>query len=409
MRLIKESLMHKAWVICLLLLLPTAAIATFSIVAVDTETGAVGGAGASCIDNSRIINDLIEGIGAIHTQAYYLAQNQTNAHSRMLQGLTPDSIIGWLVANDVEGDPGYRQYGVVTLAGPGASAGYTGNINTPWAGHLTGPGYSIQGNILLDGWIIDSMQAAFLRTTGPLEEKLMAALMAANTPGADTRCWGCNKPAISAFIKVVHIGDGATPYLWEYVDNTICLKNPLDSLLVRFNAWKALRYADPELSTVTVDKTILPAGGQDSIRITVTPLNNQGQPPSTGAEVAIAHSGEGTLSSVIDNDDGTFMAFMKPAAAKGVDSIRVTVTAGEEATLLTQQPVLTYYRCGDVDADGKADIRDITFLINFLYKGGPAPNPLERGDLNNDGKRNIQDVTYMIAFLYKGGPPPICP
>ncbi len=327
----------------------------------------------------------------------------------MLQGLTPDSIIGWLAANDAEGDPGYRQYGVVTLAGPGASAGYTGMINTPWAGHLTGTGYSIQGNILIDGWLIDSMQAAFLRTTGPLEEKLMAALMAANTPGADTRCWSCNKPAISAFIKVVHIGDGATPYLWEYVDNTTCFKNPLDSLLVRFNAWKALRYADPNLSTVTVDKTILPAGGQDSIRITVTPLNNQGLPPSTGAAVAIAHSGEGTLSGIVDNGDGTFIAFMKPAAAKGEDSIRATVTAGGEATLLNQQPVLTYYRCGDVDADGKADIRDITFLINFLYKGGPAPDPLPRGDLNNDGKRNIQDITYMIAFLYKGGPPPICP
>jgi len=409
MRFSNENLLSKASIICLLLLLPTVALATFSIVAVDTETGTVGGAGASCIANSRIINDLIEGIGAIHTQAYYLVQNQNNAHNRMLQGLTPDSIIGWLAANDVEGDPGYRQYGVVTLAGPGASAGYTGTINSPWAGHLTGIGYSIQGNILLDGWILDSMQAAFLRTTGPLEDKLMAALMAANTPGADTRCWSCNKPAISSFIKVVHIGDGATPYLWEYVDNTLCSKNPLDSLLVRFNAWKALRYADPNISTVTVDKTILPAGGQDSIRITVTPLNNLGQPPVMGAAVAIAHSGGGTLTPVVDNGDGTFLAFMKAPATAGNDSIKVTVTAGGQETLLTQKPVLSYYLCGDVDGDGKTSIRDITFLINFLYKGGPAPDPLARGDINGDGKRNIQDITYMIAFLYKGGPPPVCP
>ena len=52
------------------------------------------------------------------------------------------------------------------------------------------------------------MEEAYLTTPGPLEERLMAALEAADVPGADTRCIGCNKPAISAFVKVVRIGDG---------------------------------------------------------------------------------------------------------------------------------------------------------------------------------------------------------
>ncbi len=121
------------------------AFATFSIVAVDTITGAVGGAGASCIDGSVVINDCIEGIGASHTQAYYLVQNKTNLHNLMLAGIAPDSIIHWLENNDYEGTPGYRQYGVVTLANHGASAGYTGSVNTPWAGHITGPGYPFRG------------------------------------------------------------------------------------------------------------------------------------------------------------------------------------------------------------------------------------------------------------------------
>ena len=71
---------------------------TFSIVAVDTITGEIGSAGASCIAGSFILSDVIEGIGAIHTQAYYLAQNQQNARNRMLEGLSPQEIIDWLVA-----------------------------------------------------------------------------------------------------------------------------------------------------------------------------------------------------------------------------------------------------------------------------------------------------------------------
>ena len=65
--------------------------------------------------------------------------------------------------------------------------------------------------------------------------------------------------------------------------------------------------------------------------------------------------------------------------------------------------------CGDVNRSGLVNIQDITGLINFLYKGGPAPNPPQSGDVNNSGLTNIQDITYLINFLYKGGPAPHCP
>ena len=65
------------------------------------------------------------------------------------------------------------------------------------------------------------------------------------------------------------------------------------------------------------------------------------------------------------------------------------------------------YVCGDANSDGLINIRDITFVINFLYKGGIAPNPLQAGDAN--GIINIQDITYLINYLYKSGPKPICP
>ncbi len=217
----KTSLLLRIFLSACLVIIPLSASATFSIVAVDTVTGAVGGAGASCIGGAVIINDIIEGIGAVHSQALWNAENQANAHDLLEAGLSPDSIISWVYWNDVEGTPGSRQYLAVTLNGPGDSHAYTGSQNDSWRGHINGPGYAIAGNILLGPEIIQDMEIAFLAEDGPLEDKLMAAIQAANVPGADTRCLSYGKPAISSFIRVTHIGDGDTPYLDLVVNNTI--------------------------------------------------------------------------------------------------------------------------------------------------------------------------------------------
>jgi C1A family cysteine protease len=65
--------------------------------------------------------------------------------------------------------------------------------------------------------------------------------------------------------------------------------------------------------------------------------------------------------------------------------------------------------CGDANDDETVNILDITYLINYLYKGGQAPVPLDAADVNSDGAINILDITYLINFLYKGGPEPNCP
>jgi uncharacterized protein (TIGR02145 family) len=62
--------------------------------------------------------------------------------------------------------------------------------------------------------------------------------------------------------------------------------------------------------------------------------------------------------------------------------------------------------CGDVNNTGTVNIQDLTYLINFLYKGGPAPFCC--GDVNGSGAVNIADITYLINYLYKGGPAPVC-
>jgi uncharacterized Ntn-hydrolase superfamily protein len=225
---------------CVLLALPQGnAGATFSIVAVDTLTGEVGSAGASCIAGAQIIERTVESIGAMNTQAFWNSVNQTRGDSMMRAGDPPDSIISYLVHNDAQNDglnATDRQYGAATLAGPGASASHTGSNNSFWAGARTGPGYAIQGNILWDSTIVYGMETAFLATAGPLEERLMAALEAAKVPGADSRCFGNGKSSISAFIKVVRPGDGQNPYLDLVVSNTPSSIDPIDVLRDQFDA-----------------------------------------------------------------------------------------------------------------------------------------------------------------------------
>lgn len=59
---------------------------------------------------------------------------------------------------------------------------------------------------------------------------------------------------------------------------------------------------------------------------------------------------------------------------------------------------------GDVNSDGRATISDVVWLINYLFKGGPAPSYTPSGDVNTDGETTVADVIYFINYLFKGGP-----
>lgn len=244
----KSILSISFWLFVAPCLLPTAnsfSQDTFSICAVDTVTGEVGSAGASCIDASQIaggvliISDVHPGKGVIHTQASWLASNQNNAKNQMNMGLSPQQIIAWLQGNDVQGNPSVRQYGIVDFDSSGnpRSAAFTGINCFDYKNHITGPTYSIQGNILLGQQILDSMQARFLNATGDLACKLMAALQGAKVIGADTRCTTSGNSSLSSFIRVAKQTDTIPNYYLSLnVPQGPVGFEPIDSLQTLFNA-----------------------------------------------------------------------------------------------------------------------------------------------------------------------------
>lgn len=401
---------HALTVAFALLIFCSVAHATFSIVAVDLVTGDVGSAGASCISGAQIIERVIESVGAMNTQAFWNGANQARGDSMMRAGDPPDSIVSYLVHNDAQNDgldQNDRQYGAVTLAGPGASASHTGLNNSYWAGARTGPGYAIQGNILLDSTVVFDMESAFLATPGPLEEKLMAALEAAKVQGADSRCFGLGKSSISAFIKVVRPGDGPTSYLDIVVSNTAASVDPIDLVRDQYNAWRALQVADPDLSTIAASPNALPILRPGHSNIIVTPLNLNGSPLTNGADVSLAHTGLGALGTVADQGDGTFRAELTAAAVTGVDTIRATVVAGGQTVDLATPATVFYFLCGDVNEDGVQTSADIIALVNHIFKGGPAPEPVPAaGDTNRNGSLTSADIIYLVGYIFKSGAPP---
>jgi PKD repeat protein len=62
--------------------------------------------------------------------------------------------------------------------------------------------------------------------------------------------------------------------------------------------------------------------------------------------------------------------------------------------------------CGDLTGDCLVDGGDVVFLINYVFRDGPSPDPLEAGDVNEDGTVDSADIVHLINYLFRNGPAP---
>jgi len=63
---------------------------------------------------------------------------------------------------------------------------------------------------------------------------------------------------------------------------------------------------------------------------------------------------------------------------------------------------------GDINGDNSFNIADFTYLLDYLFTGGPEPACYACGDMNGDGEINVADVNHAINALLFGGPLPVC-
>lgn len=253
--------------------LPRPASATWSIIAVDTESNLVVIASATCVTAEGLRSRgglksiqavIVPGVGVAAAQAAVdrTRANQTLIYEEMRKGTDPDVILDMLSE-----DPSFqrRQFGIVDLQGRMAGFSGSGNGYASLAvqSEIRDEGiyFAVQGNILENHDVVLEAVAAIVDSEGTVVDRVMAGMEAASAAGGDARCScrtdpvpeteaGCrHRAAHVAYIAAARPDDpaGEGHSDGEYAlfldvddENTRPHESasPVETLRMRFDAWK---------------------------------------------------------------------------------------------------------------------------------------------------------------------------
>jgi uncharacterized Ntn-hydrolase superfamily protein len=161
-------------------------VSTFSIVAIDPQTGEMGVAVASrYFSVGSVVPWAMADVGAVATQADVNVGYGQQAIDLLRQGLTAQQVLAKLLKDDTFPGKDGRQIAIVDAKGNVAA--YTGPHAPNWAGDRQGKTWSAQGNILTGPQVPEAMGKAFESTQGEFAERLFAALKAGDAAGGDSR------------------------------------------------------------------------------------------------------------------------------------------------------------------------------------------------------------------------------
>ncbi len=157
---------------------------TYSIVARDPETGEIGAAVQShWFSVGSVVIWAEAGVGAVATQSFVNVSFGIRGLELLKSGLIPQQVVDSLISSD-EGRE-FRQLAVIDTKNKPFS--YTGKNCIPSAGNIVGDNFSVQANLMLNDKVWPSMEKAFRESKGPLAERMVAALEAAQNEGGDIR------------------------------------------------------------------------------------------------------------------------------------------------------------------------------------------------------------------------------
>lgn len=160
---------------------------TYSIVARDPDTGALGVAVQTCnLAVGTWVPWAEAGVGAVATQAVAERTYGTLGLELMRGRKSPQEALAALLAVDPRRE--FRQVAMVDHGGRVAT--HTGQRCLPHAGSLVGDGFSTQANMMARDTVWNAMAGAFKNASGDLAERLLVALEAAEAEGGDIRGQG---------------------------------------------------------------------------------------------------------------------------------------------------------------------------------------------------------------------------
>lgn len=157
---------------------------TYSIIARDPETGQLGAAVQTCnMGVGAWVPWAAGGVGVVATQAMAERRYGTSGLELMAGGYTAVQTLQALLAADPKRE--YRQVSMMDQAGHIAT--HTGRCCLPEAGSFMGDAYCTQANMMVRNTVWEAMAEAYETGDGPLAERLLAALDAAQAEGGDIR------------------------------------------------------------------------------------------------------------------------------------------------------------------------------------------------------------------------------
>ena len=110
----------------------------------------------------------------------------------------------------------------------------------------------------------------------------------------------------------------------------------------------------------------------------------------------------------IDRAKGGLYAWVIPDAPSDECLVRISdAQDGAPADQSDDYFSIAGYVAGDPTGDGKVDLGDAVYILNYLFKNGDLPDPPAAGDPTGDCAIDLGDVIYLINYLFKGGDSPL--
>ena len=176
-------------------------LATYSIIARDPGTGELGmGVQSKAFAAGNRAMHAKGGVAVIAHQASANPMYGAIGIDLIERGYSPQEALDMMVASDEGRDR--RQVAILDMQG--RTAAWSGTGASDWKGHRCGRDYCAQGNILAGPEVVDAMAASIESSTGPLAERLMDALDAAEAAGGDAR----GKQSGAILVVVPRAGSG---------------------------------------------------------------------------------------------------------------------------------------------------------------------------------------------------------